>query len=61
MSAVLSGIISGTFTSTEALLSPTVTMLVKTPYSSAEAVTVKSRELSASMSTIQVTVWVAAS
>ena len=31
MSAVLSGIISGTFTSTEALLSPTDTILVKTP------------------------------
>ena len=61
MSAVLLGIISGTFTSTEALLSPTDTMLVKTSYSSAEAVTVKSRELPAAISTTHVTVWVAAS
>ena len=53
---VLSGVISGTTTSTEAVLSPTVTSLVKTPYSSATAVTVKSMELPISMSTIQVTV-----
>ena len=56
MSAVLLGIISGTFTSTEALLSPTDTMLVKTPYSSTTAVTVKSRELPAAISTTHVTV-----
>ena len=61
MSAVLSGIISGTFTSTEALLSPTDTILVKTPYSLAAAVTVKSNELSAAISITHVTVWVAAS
>lgn len=52
----LAGIISGTVTSTDALLSPTVTSLVKTPYSSATAVTVKSRELPAPMSTTHVTV-----
>ena len=52
----LVGMISGTVTSTEALLSPTVTSLVKTPYSSATAVTVKSRELPAPMSTTHVTV-----
>ena len=52
----LAGIISGTVTSTEALLSPTDTMLVKTPYSSATAVTIKSRELPAAISTTHVTV-----
>ena len=52
----LVGIISGTVTSTEAVLSPTVTSLVKTPYSSATAVTVKSRELPAPISTTHVTV-----
>ena len=52
----LAGIISGTVTSTEAVLSPTVTSLVKTPYSSATAVTVKSRELPAAISTTHVTV-----
>ena len=52
----LVGIISGTATSTDALLSPTVTSLVKTPYSSATAVTVKSKELPAPMSTTHVTV-----
>ena len=52
----LAGIISGTVTSTDALLSPTVTLLVKTPYSSATAVTVKSRELPAAISTTHVTV-----
>ena len=61
MSAVLSGIISGTFTSTEALLFPTDTILVKTPYSLAEAVTVKSNELPAAISTTHVTVWEASS
>ena len=52
----LVGIISGTAASTDALLSPTVTSLVKTPYSSATAVTVKSKELPAPMSTTHVTV-----
>ena len=52
----LARIISGTVTSTDALLSPTVTLLVKTPYSSATAVTVKSRELPAAISTTHVTV-----
>ena len=52
----LPGIISGTVTTAEAVLSPTVTSLVKTPYSSATAVTVKSRELPAAISTTHVTV-----
>ena len=52
----LVGIISGTAASTDALLSPTVTSLVKTPYSSTTAVTVKSRELPAPISTTHVTV-----